>query len=277
MAYRYFSTPRRKFIIADTPGHVQYTRNMATGASTANLAIILIDARQGVLPQSRRHAFIASLLGIQHIVVAVNKMDLVDYSEAAFERIRAEFTAYAARLQAPDLHFIPISALHGDNVVKKSVAHAVVQRFQPAALPGDGAHRQRPQHDGIPLSGATGDCGRTRSSGDTRGRWPRGWSGRATQCGVAFGAHHAGAFDRDIRWRTDEAFPPMSVALVLEDELDIGRGDMLAPPSHPPRVARRLDARMVWMRMSRWRRGATTCSSTPPRRCGPPCRTCATG
>src|SRR5262252_5451937 len=120
VAYRYFSTPKRKFIIADTPGHEQYTRNMATGASTANLAIILVDARNGVLPQSRRHAFIASLLGIQHIVVAVNKMDLVGYSEEVFEQIRLEFTDYASRLQAPDLHFIPISALKGDNVVEKS-------------------------------------------------------------------------------------------------------------------------------------------------------------
>src|SRR5450755_3998030 len=120
VAYRYFATARRKFIIADTPGHEQYTRNMATGASTANLAIILVDARNGVLQQSRRHAFIASMLGIQHLVVAVNKMDLVGYSETVFEAIRAEFADYAARLQAPDLHFIPISALNGDNVVEKS-------------------------------------------------------------------------------------------------------------------------------------------------------------
>src|ERR1044071_4581620 len=120
VAYRYFSTPKRKFIIADTPGHEQYTRNMATGASTANLAIILVDARNGVLLQSRRHAFIASMLGIQHIVVAVNKMDLVGYCEDVFERIRSEFVDYASRLQIPDLHFIPISALKGDNVVETS-------------------------------------------------------------------------------------------------------------------------------------------------------------
>src|SRR5215471_2590897 len=120
VAYRYFSTPKRKFIIADTPGHEQYTRNMATGASTANLAIVLIDARNGVLPQSRRHAFIASLLGIQHVMVAVNKMDLVGYSEEVFNQICSDFTDYASRLQIPDLRFIPISALHGDNVVQKS-------------------------------------------------------------------------------------------------------------------------------------------------------------
>src|SRR5579884_3524153 len=120
VAYRYFSTPRRKFIIADTPGHEQYTRNMATGASTVNLAVILVDARKGVLAQTRRHAFIASLLGIPHMVVAVNKMDLVDYDEAVFERIRAEFTEFAAGLQVSDVQFIPISAWIGDNVVEKS-------------------------------------------------------------------------------------------------------------------------------------------------------------
>jgi len=120
VAYRYFSTPKRKFIIADTPGHEQYTRNMATGASTANLAIILVDARNGVLQQSRRHAFIASMLGIQHIVVAVNKMDMVGYSQGVFDGICSIFADYASRLQVPDLHFIPISALKGDNVVEKS-------------------------------------------------------------------------------------------------------------------------------------------------------------
>src|SRR5208282_3442222 len=120
VAYRYFSTPKRKFIIADTPGHEQYTRNMATGASTANLAIVLIDARNGVLSQSRRHAFIASLLGIHHVVVAVNKMDLVDYREEVFDRISSEFSNFAAQLQLPDLYFIPVSALHGDNIVTKS-------------------------------------------------------------------------------------------------------------------------------------------------------------
>ncbi|MGC4054963.1 MAG: GTP-binding protein [Paludibaculum sp.] len=120
VAYRYFATSKRKFIIADTPGHEQYTRNMATGASTANLAVVLIDARNGVLPQSRRHAFIASLLGIHHVVVAVNKMDLMDYSERVFNRIRAEFSSFAAQLNIPDLYFIPVSALLGDNIVTKS-------------------------------------------------------------------------------------------------------------------------------------------------------------
>src|SRR5215471_13549046 len=120
VAYRYFATPKRKFIIADTPGHEQYTRNMATGASTANLAVVLIDARNGVLPQSRRHAFIASLLGIHHVVIAVNKMDLVEYSEEVFDRICVDFSSFAAQLQLQDLYFIPVSALHGDNIVTKS-------------------------------------------------------------------------------------------------------------------------------------------------------------
>jgi len=248
VAYRYFSTPRRKFIIADTPGHVQYTRNMATGASTANLAIILIDARQGVLPQSRRHAFISSLLGIQHIVVAVNKMDLVDYSEAAFERIRAEFTEYAARLQAPDLHFIPMSALHGDNVVKKSLrmpwfndasllhyletVHIASDRnMTEFRFPVQLALRPDAQFRGYAGQVASGVV----KPGDAVMALP---SGRTTR------VRSIVTYDGELT----QAFPPMSVALVLEDELDIGRGDMLAPPSHPPRVARKFDARMVWMR-----------------------------
>src|SRR5919199_1043910 len=120
VAYRYFATPRRKFIIADTPGHVQYTRNMVTGASTADLAVVLIDARKGVVEQSRRHAFISTLLRIPHLVVAINKMDLVDYDEAVYEQISEEFSSWASRLEAPDITFIPISALHGDNVVERS-------------------------------------------------------------------------------------------------------------------------------------------------------------
>ena len=154
VAYRYFSTPRRKFIIADTPGHEQYTRNMATGASTANLAIVLIDARNGVLPQSRRHAFIASLLGIHHLVVAVNKMDLVGYSEEVFDRICADFKSFAAPLQLSDLYFIPVSALHGDNIVTKSQNMPWFERRQPPAPSGNCSHcqRQEPGGDAVPGS-----------------------------------------------------------------------------------------------------------------------------
>src|SRR5688572_11235913 len=124
VAYRYFATPRRKFVIADTPGHIQYTRNMVTGASTADLAVVLVDARNGLLEQSRRHAYIATLLGIPHLVVAVNKMDLVGYREDVFERIQSEFSGWAAKLEVHDLQFIPISALHGDNVVQRSTSMA---------------------------------------------------------------------------------------------------------------------------------------------------------
>ena len=247
VAYRYFSTPKRKFIIADTPGHEQYTRNMATGASTANLAIILVDARNGVLQQSRRHAFIASMLSIQHIVVAVNKMDLVDYSEEVFEQIRAEFAGYASRLQAPDLHFIPISALKGDNVVEKSV--------------------RMPWFDGASLLHYLETVHIASDRNLTELRFPvqyvvrpdldfRGYAGQ-----MASGVMRPGdpimvlPSGRRSRVRSivsyegelDHAFPPMSVTVCLEDEIDISRGDMLVPPSHPPHVARRIDARIVWM------------------------------
>jgi len=247
VAYRYFSTPKRKFIIADTPGHEQYTRNMATGASTANLAIILVDARNGVLPQSRRHAFIASMLGIQHIVVAVNKMDLVEYSEEVFDGICSEFRDYASRLQAPDLHFIPISALTGDNVVEKS-------------------HRM-PWFDGSSLLRYLETVHVASDRNMTEFRFPvqyvirpdlnfRGYAGQ-----VASGVITPGSpvmvlpSGRTSRVRSivtydgslTHAFPPMSVTLCLEDELDISRGDMLVPPSHLPHVARRIDARVVWM------------------------------
>ena len=247
VAYRYFSTPRRKFIVADTPGHVQYTRNMATGASTANLALILVDARNGVLAQSRRHAFISSLLGIQHIVVAVNKMDLVDYSEAVFERIRAEFTDYAARLQAPDIHFIPISALNGDNVVRKSPRmpwfddSCLLHYLETVHIASDRnmtEFRFPVQMVVRPDLNFRGYAGQVASGvikpGDAVMALP---SGRISR------VRSIVTYDGEL----PRAFPPMSVTLVLEDEIDISRGDMLVPPSHPPRVARKIDARIVWM------------------------------
>jgi len=247
VAYRYFSTPKRKFIIADTPGHEQYTRNMATGASNANLAIVLVDARNGVLAQSRRHAFLASLLGIRHIVVAVNKMDLVGYSEAVFDQIRAEFTDYASLLQAPDLHFIPISALHGDNVVQIS--------------------RKMPWFEGSSLLHYLETVHIASDRNMTEFRFPvqyvirpdldfRGYAGQ-----VASGIVKAGdpvmvlpsgrtsrvksitTYDGDL----PQAFPPMSVTLCLEDEVDVSRGDMLVSPSHVPHVTSQIDSRLVWM------------------------------
>ena len=247
VAYRYFATPKRKFIIADTPGHEQYTRNMATGASTANLAIILVDARSGVLQQSRRHAFIASLLGIQHIVVAVNKMDLVGYSEQIFDQICAEFADYAARLQAPDLHFIPISALHGDNVVEKSVnmpwfdGSSLLRYLETVHVASDRnltEFRFPVQYVVRPDLNFRGYAGQI-ASGIVKPGDPLMVlsSGRTTRVKSII------AFEGDLAC----AFPPMSVTLCLEDEIDISRGDMLVPPSHPPHSARQVDARLVWM------------------------------
>src|SRR5882724_6924371 len=215
VAYRYFSTPKRKFIIADTPGHEQYTRNMATGASTANLAIILIDARNGVLPQSRRHAYIASLLGIPHVVVAVNKLDLVDFRQDVFESIRQEFSAFAEQLPLRDMQFIPISALLGDNVVDRS--------------------ERTPWYNGPSLLGylESVHIGNDNNLTDTR-----------------FAVQHVIRPTLDFRGYAGElsrAFAPMSVTVCLEDEIDISRGDMLVPPGNPPHVSRRFEASMVWM------------------------------
>ncbi len=247
VAYRYFSTPRRKFIIADTPGHEQYTRNMATGASTANLAIILVDARKGVLTQSRRHAFIAAMLGIQHLVVAVNKMDLVGYREEVFEEIRREFIDYAALLQAPDLHFIPLSALRGDNVVEKSdkmpwfEGRSLLHYLETVHIASDRnltEFRFPVQYVSRPDQDFRGYLGQVASGviepGDAVMVLPSGRTSRVRSI---------------VSWdgELERAFPPMSVGLCLEDQIDISRGDMLVRPSHPPHITRRIDARVVWM------------------------------
>ncbi|MBV9507545.1 MAG: sulfate adenylyltransferase subunit CysN [Acidobacteriia bacterium] len=247
VAYRYFATPRRKFIIADTPGHEQYTRNMATGASTANLAIILIDARYGVLPQSRRHAYIATLLGIPHLVVAVNKMDLVDYSEPVFHAIREEFTAFAHQLKARDVLFLPISALKGDNVVEPS--------------------SRTPWYSGPPLLEHLETVPIAQDHNLTDLRFPvqyvirpdldfRGFAGQ-----VASGVIHRGdtvtvlpsgrtsRVKSIVTWdgELEEAFAPMSVTVCLEDEIDISRGDMIVRAGNLPHSGRRLEATVVWM------------------------------
>lgn len=247
VAYRYFSTPRRKFIIADTPGHEQYTRNMATGASTANLAIVLIDARKGVLIQSRRHTFIASLLGVSHLLVAVNKMDLVDYSEEIFEQIRADFTNFAAQFRVTDTQFIPISALNGDNVVEKSKnmpwyeGPSLLRHLETVHIAGDVNLTEfrfpvqcvlRPNQDFRGYAGQLAS-GAVRV-GDTVTALPSGKTSRVKSIVT---------FDGDL----PQAFAPMSVTLCLEDEIDLGRGGMLAHPGHLPRKTRRIDARMVWM------------------------------
>jgi sulfate adenylyltransferase large subunit len=245
VAYRYFSTARRKFIIADTPGHEQYTRNMATGASTADLAIILIDARKGVLPQSRRHTYIASLLGIRHLVIAVNKMDLVGYERQVFESIRTEFLEWNS--WPHHFYFLPISALAGDNVVKRSsnmgwfdgpslleyletveVGHAGTLRY--LRFPVQRVIRPNQDFRGYAGQVAAGVV----RPGDLVCALP---SGRQTRVKSIV------TFDGEL----EAAHPPMSVTLTLEDELDLSRGDMLAAADAPPHTARRFEAHLVWM------------------------------
>ena len=187
VAYRYFATPRRKFIIADTPGHIQYTRNMVTGASTADVALILLDARKGITEQSRRHAFLATLLGVPHLIVCVNKMDLVDYSEARFDEIRLEFEEFATRLRVRDMTFVPISALLGDNVVVAVRAHAVVRGRDAAQPPRAPARRERPQLRRRPVPrpvrGPAAEQGGPRLPRLRRDRRLGRAQGRATSCG----------------------------------------------------------------------------------------------
>jgi sulfate adenylyltransferase large subunit len=247
VAYRYFATPKRKFIIADTPGHEQYTRNMATGASTADLAIVLIDARNGVLQQSRRHAFIATLLGIPRIVVAVNKMDLVGYSADAFESVRQEFSRHLQRLGARGAQFIPISALEGDNVISRSPrmewydGESLLEHLENVPLDGDTAKlppRFLVQYVLRPDANFRGYAGQVVSGairpGDAVMVLP---SGRASRVKAI------STWDGDL----DEAFAPMSVSLQLEDELDVSRGDMIVAPDRLPHVSRRFEASVVWM------------------------------
>ena len=244
VAYRYFATPKRKFIIADTPGHVQYTRNMVTGASTADLAIVLIDARHGVLEQSHRHAFIAALLGIPHIVVAVNKMDLVGYDEAVYEEICEKFADWAAKLDVHDIQFIPISALHGDNVVQRSLAMPWYQgpsllyhlehvyigsdvnlidvRFpvQWVIRPQSTEHHDFRGYAGQIASG-------TFRKGDEVIVLPSGKRSRVKSIST---------FDGEL----EVASPPLSVIMQLEDDLDISRGDVICRPHNQPEVSQRL-------------------------------------
>jgi sulfate adenylyltransferase large subunit len=247
VAYRYFSTPRRKFIIADTPGHEQYTRNMATGASTADLALILIDARNGVLPQSRRHAHIATLLGIRKLVVAVNKMDLVGFDEAVFKRIQEEFLQFARRIHAARPYFVPVSALNGDNVVSLSPnmpwfsgPHLLeyLETVQIAAVREEAPMRFPVQYVIRPNLDFRGYAGQVASGvlkpGDLVIALPAGRTSRIKRIST---------FDGDL----ERAHAPMSVTVLLEDEIDISRGDMLAPALQTPHISRRIDAMLVWM------------------------------
>jgi sulfate adenylyltransferase large subunit len=247
VAYRYFATPRRKFIVADTPGHEQYTRNMATGASTAGAAIILLDARKGVLPQSRRHAYIAWLLGVRRLIFAVNKMDLAGFSREVFAAIREQAGPLLALLEGAQADFIPVSALDGDNVVEASPrtpwyeGPSLLELLETLEPPAPAAARAfrfpvqlviRPHLDFRGYAGQIAS-GRVRA-GDSIVALPSGRHSRVKRIVT---------FDGDL----DEAFAPMSVTLELEDELDIARGDMLAAPAAAPTLARRAEAMLVWM------------------------------
>ena len=251
MAYRYFATPRRKFIIADTPGHIQYTRNMVTGASTADLALILVDARKGLVEQSRRHAFLCSLLRVPHLVLCVNKMDLVDYSQEVFEQIAAEFTAFAAKLEITDLTIVPVSALKGDNIVTRSEnmpwydGPSLLHHLEHVHIASDRnlvdvrfpvQYVIRPQS--ATVTDYRGYAGQVASGvlkpGDEVMALPSGFTTRIASIDTADGP-------------VAQAFPPMSVTIRLRDEIDISRGDMLCRPNNAPSVAQDVEAMVCWM------------------------------
>jgi bifunctional enzyme CysN/CysC len=250
VAYRYFATPRRKFIIADTPGHVQYTRNMVTGASTADLALILVDARNGIVEQSRRHAFLASLLGVPHLVLCVNKMDLVDYDQAVFESIKSEFREFAAKLAVHDLTFVPVSALHGDNVVERSAntpwyeGSSLLHQLEEVHIASDRnlidcrfpvQYVIRPRDDKFhDYRGYAGQVASgTYKVGDDVVVLPSGFTSTVAAIDTPDGP-------------VEEAVPPMSVTIRLADDLDVGRGDMICRPNNRPNVAQDLDAMLCW-------------------------------
>ncbi len=260
VAHRYFSTPRRKFIIADTPGHVQHTRNMVTGCSTANLVMVLVDARNGIIEQTRRHSYIASLLRIPHLVICVNKMDLVGYSKNRFEEIRAEFEDFATRLEIPDLAFVPISALRGDNVVERSGemgwyegssllhhledVHIASDRnltdlrfpVQRVIRPRSNEHRDFRGYAGQVAGGVL-------EVGDEVLVLPSGFSSTVESIETADGP-------------LAEAFPPMSVIVRLADDLDISRGDVLCRPRNQPTTGQDLSVMVCWMTEAPLRAGA---------------------
>ncbi|MFV2012920.1 MULTISPECIES: sulfate adenylyltransferase subunit 1 [unclassified Micromonospora] len=251
VAYRYFATPRRKFIIADTPGHTQYTRNMVTGASTADLALILVDARKGLVEQSRRHAFLCSLLRVPHLVLCVNKMDLVDWDQSIFEAIADEFTTFAAKLEVPDLSVIPISALNGDNIATRSERSpwyegpSLLHHLEHVHIASDRnlvdvrfpvQYVIRPQSTTV--TDYRGYAGQVASGvlkpGDEVMVLPSGLTSTIASIETADGP-------------VDEAFPPMSVTVRLTDELDISRGDLICRPHNAPTPAQDVEAMICWM------------------------------
>jgi bifunctional enzyme CysN/CysC len=254
VAYRYFATPRRKFIIADTPGHIQYTRNMVTGASTADLAVVLVDARHGLTEQSRRHAFLATLLQVPHLVLAVNKMDLVDYDAAVFERIAAEFSAFAAKLDISDLTFIPISALLGDNVVQRSAnmpwydGPSLLHHLEHVHIASD--------RNLIDVRFPVQYVIRPHQATDPGLHDYRGYAGEVAGGVIRPGdevMHLPSGFTTTVRAveaagePVPEAFPPMSVTLLLDDDVDISRGDMICRPHNKPAVTQDVEAMVCWM------------------------------
>ena len=251
VAYRYFATPKRKFIIADTPGHIQYTRNMVTGASTANLALLLVDARHGVIEQTKRHAFIASLLQIPHISVCINKMDLVDHSKEAFDKIKKEFENFAAKLEIKDVRFIPISALNGDNVVDRSKnmdwydGSTLMHLLENIHIGSDQNHVDcrfpvqfvvRPQSKEYPdYRGYAGRIeGGVFKPGDDVIVLPSGFTSKIKSIDT---------FDGEVA----EAFSPMSVCMTLHDDIDISRGDMLVRENNKPTINQDIDVMICWM------------------------------
>ena len=259
VAYRYFETPKRKFIIADTPGHIQYTRNMVTGASTANLAIILIDARNGLVEQTHRHSFIASLLGIPHIIVCVNKMDLVQYEKHVYDKIVEDFKSFSSKLNVKDIRFIPISALNGDNVVDKSKnmqwhnGSTLLYELENTHISSDYNHIDgrfpvqyviRPHKKGF--EDYRGYVGKIESGvfkvGDKIKVLPSGFSSSVTK--IAIG-------EKDVQ----EAYCPMSVSLIIKDDLDISRGDMIIKENNLPKISQELDVMVTWLNVNPLEKG----------------------
>ena len=250
VAYRYFSTPKRKFIIADTPGHIQYTRNMVTGASTANVALVLVDARHGVIEQTKRHAFLASLLQIPHLVVCINKMDLVDYKEDVYNNIKAEFEKFSFKLDVKDVHFIPISALKGDNIVDRSQNMAWFEgstllyylenvhigsdhNFIDARFPIQ--HVIRPNTD--EFHDYRGYAGRVAG-----GIWKKGDQVTLLPSGFQSKIAKIDSMDGEL----EEAYPPLSVTLLLEDDLDLSRGEMIVRENNQPNVDQDIELMICW-------------------------------
>ncbi|MFI5158066.1 MAG: sulfate adenylyltransferase subunit CysN [Sphingobacteriales bacterium] len=260
VAYRYFATPKRKFIIADTPGHIQYTRNMVTGASTANLALVLVDARHGVIEQTCRHSFIASLLKIPHVIVCINKMDLVDFSEEAYNKVVEEYEAFASKLDITDIRYIPISALNGDNVVNSSEnmdwykGASLLDTLETIHISSDQNHvdarfpvqtvirpHQDEYHDYRAYAGRV--AGGIFRTGDEVTVLPSGLTSKIKSINTFDGA-------------IDEAFSPMSVSINLEDDIDVSRGDMIVKTNNEPEVGQDLNVLLCWMATKPPRPGA---------------------